>query len=213
MIGENDPVRVIDAYVDSLDVEFLGFTTRYSDKNNNGSPAFCPKLMLKLTIYGYNHKIRSSRHLARETHRNIELIWLLQGLKPTYKTIANFRKNNAVALKNTFKEFVLLCQNINLIEGQLVALDGAFLRANASRNTLIVKSTVDKRITKVTQAIEDYLNLLNTTDQQEEPEQTLNVPDLTDKIQALKERKQKLEEDLNTLEQLDKKQHNTRMPH
>ena len=118
MIGENDPVRVIDAYVDSLDVESLGFTTRYSDKNNNGRPAFCPKLMLKITIYGYNHKIRSSRHLARETHRNIELIWLLQGLKPTYKTIANFRKNNAVALKNTFKEFVLLCQNINLIEGQ-----------------------------------------------------------------------------------------------
>ena len=118
MIGENDPVRVIDAYVDSLDVEFLGFTTRYSDKNNNGRPAFCPKLMLKLTIYGYNHKIRSSRHLARETHRNIEFIGLLQGLKPTYKTIANFRKNNAAALKNTFKEFVLLCQNINLIEGQ-----------------------------------------------------------------------------------------------
>ncbi len=125
--------------------------------------------MLKITIYGYNHKIRSSRHLARETHRNIELIWLLQGLKPTYKTIANFRKNNAVALKNTFKEFVLLCQNINLIDGQLVALDGAFLRANASRNTLIVKATVNKRITRVTQAIEDYLNLLNTTDQQEEP--------------------------------------------
>ncbi len=118
MIGENDPVRVIDAYVDSLDVEFLGFTTRYSDKNNNGRPAFCPKLMLKLTIYGYTNKIRSSRHLARETHRNIELIWLLQGLKPTYKTIANFRKNNVAALKNTFKEFVLLCQNINLIEGQ-----------------------------------------------------------------------------------------------
>ena len=105
--------------------------------------------MLKLYIYGYNHKIRSSRHLARETHRNIELIWLLQGLKPTYKTIANFRKNNVAALKNTFKEFVLLCQNINLIEGQLVALDGAFLRANASKNTLpkkiMVKSTVIKK--------------------------------------------------------------------
>ena len=107
----------------------------------------------------------------------------------------------------------MLCQNINLIEGQLVALDGAFLRANASRNTLIVKATVNKRITRVTQAIEDYLNLLNTTDQQEEPEQTLDNPDLIHKIQALKERKQKLEEDLNTLEQLDKKQHNTRMPH
>ena len=137
---------------------------------------------------------------------------MLQGLKPTYKTIANFRKNNAAALKNTFKEFVLLCQNINLIEGQLVALDGAFLRANASKNTLIVKATVDKKIAKVTQAIEDYLNLLNTTDQQEEPEQTLDNPDLIDKIQALKERKQKLEEDLNTLEQLGKKQHNTTDP-
>ena len=116
----------IDDYVDGLEVEALGFKTRYSDKNNNGCPAFCPKLMLKLYIYGYNHKIRSSRHLARETYRNIELIWLLQGLKPTYKTIANFRKNNATALKNIFKEFVLLCRNINFIEGQLVALDGRF---------------------------------------------------------------------------------------
>ncbi len=110
-VSENDPIRVIDA---------LGFKTRHSDKNNNGRPAFCPKLMIKLYIYGYTHKTRSSRHLAREAHRNIELIWLLQGLKPTYKTIANFRKNNAVALKNTFKEFVLLCQNINLIDGQLL---------------------------------------------------------------------------------------------
>ncbi len=211
-VSEDAGVRAIDAYVDSLEVDALGFKTRYSDKNNNGRPAFCPKLMLKLYIYGYTNKIRSSRHLARETHRNIELIWLLQGLKPTYKTIANFRKNNAAALKNTFKEFVLLCQNINLIEGQLVALDGAFLRANASKNTLIVKATVDKKIARVTQAIEDYLNLLNTTDQQEEPEQTLDNPDLIDKIQALKERKQKLEEDLNTLEQLGKKQHNTTDP-
>ena len=81
-----------------------------------------------------------------------------------------------------------------------MALDGAFLRANASKNTLIVKSTVDKKIDKVTQAIEDYLNLLNTTDQQEEPEKTLDDPDLIHKIQALKERKQKMEEDLNRLE-------------
>ena len=211
-VSEDAYVRAIDAYVDGLDVEALGFTTRCSDKNNNGRSAFCPKLMLKLYIYGYNHKIRSSRHLAREAHRNIELIWLLQGLKPTYKTIANFRKNNAAALKNIFKEFVLLCQNINFIEGQLVALDGAFLRANASKNTLIVKSTVNKRIAKVTQAIEDYLHLLNTADQQEEPEQTLDDPDLIHKIQALKDRKQKLEEDLNTLEQLGKKQHNTTDP-
>ena len=122
-VGENDPVRVIDAYVDSLEVDALDFKTKYSDKNNNGRPAFCPKLMLKLYIYGYTNKIRSSRLLAREAHRNIELIWLLQGLKPTYKTIVNFRKNNAAALKNTFKEFVLLCQNINLIDGQLVAPD------------------------------------------------------------------------------------------
>ena len=78
-VSEDAYVRAIDAYVDGLDVEALGFKTRYSDKNNNGRPAFCPKLMLKLTIYGYNHKIRSSRHLARETHRNIDLISLVQG--------------------------------------------------------------------------------------------------------------------------------------
>ncbi len=91
-VSEDDPVRAIDAHVDGLDVESLGFKTRHSDKNNNGRPAFCPKLMLKLTIYGYNHKIRSSRHLAREAHRNIDLIWLLQGLKPAYTTIAQLKK-------------------------------------------------------------------------------------------------------------------------
>ena len=99
-VSEDDPVRAIDAHVDGLDVESLGFKTRHSDKNNNGRPAFCPKLMLKLTIYGYNHKIRSSRHLAREAHRNIDLIWLLQGLKPAYTTIAQLK--NTISGKESY---------------------------------------------------------------------------------------------------------------
>jgi transposase len=209
-VEADNAVRAIDSYVDMLDVDALGFKTRYSDKHNNGRPAFCPKLMLKLYLYGYINKVRSSRSLAKEAHRNIELIWLLQDLKPTYKTIANFRKNNAHALKNTFKEFVLLCQNINLIEGKLVALDGAFLRANASKNQLIAKSTLKKRLVHVTQSIEDYLTLLNTADQQQET--PIEPLDINLGVQALKNRKQKLEADLNTLERLGKNQHNKTDP-
>ena len=119
----------------------LGFT-KSALNSPDGQPAYHPKLLLKIYIYGYLNKIRSSRKLETEIKRNIEMMWLCAGLKPSSKTISNFRKENAKPLKKVFREFVLLCKNMDLITGKLVAVDGAFLRANASKNQLIMKKTV-----------------------------------------------------------------------
>ena len=121
----------------------LGFT-KSALNSSDGQPAYHPKLLLKIYIYGYLNKIRSSRKLEQEIKRNIEMIWLCANLKPSNKTISNFRKENSKALKRVFREFVLLCKELELITGKLVAIDGAFMKANASKNQLITKKTVVK---------------------------------------------------------------------
>jgi transposase len=125
LIEEDNVVRAIEAYADTLDIFKLNIKTK---KNliKDGQPAFHPKLLLKIYIYGYLNKIRSSRKLELEISRNIEMMWLTQGLTPSYKTIANFRKNNPKALQTIFKEFSLLLKNLKLITSDLVAADGAF---------------------------------------------------------------------------------------
>ena len=163
-VGENNPVRAIDDYVSLLDLKRLGF----NDTSNSlsGQKSYSPQLLLKIYIYGYLNKIRSSRNLEKENRRNIELMWLTSGLKPTYKTIADFRKDNPKALKQVFKEFILLCKGIGLIAGELVGLDGAFLRANASKNTLIMKRTIDESIKQAESSIQEYLTTLAYSDEE-----------------------------------------------
>ncbi len=163
-VDENNPVRAIDDYVSLLDLKRLGF----NDTSNSlsGQKSYAPELLLKIYIYGYFNKIRSSRNLEKENARNVELMWLTLGLKPTYKTIADFRKDNPKALKQVFKEFILLCKGIGLIGGEIVGLDGAFLRANASKNTLIMKRTVDESIKKAESSIQEYLTTLEYSDEE-----------------------------------------------
>jgi len=124
-VGEDNQARAIEDYVELLDMVKLGFT-KASLNASDGQPAYHPKLLLKIYIYGYLNKIRSSRKLETEIARNIEMMWLCSGLKPSYKTIANFRKENSKALKQVFREFTLLCKELNLITGELVAIDGAY---------------------------------------------------------------------------------------
>jgi len=143
LVDENNMARAIEEYVEILNISTLNLKTKKS-LIKDGQPAFHPKLLLKIYIYGYLNKIRSSRKLETEIARNIEMMWLTQGLTPSYKTIANFRKNNPKALQSIFKEFSILIKNLKLITGDLVAVDGAFLRANASKNTLIMKKTLKK---------------------------------------------------------------------
>ena len=146
-VDQDNQVRAIEDYVELLDVVKLGFT-KATLVSTDGQPAYHPKLLLKIYIYGYLNKIRSSRKLESEIKRNIEMMWLCAGLNPSYKTIADFRKENSKALKRVFREFVLLCKELDLITGKLVAVDGAFLRANASKNQLIMKKSVERDLKK-----------------------------------------------------------------
>ena len=121
-VGEDNQVRAIEDYVELLDMRELGFT-KSALNSSDGQPAYHPRLLLKIYIYGYLNKIRSSRKLETEIKRNIEMMWLCSNLKPSYKTIANFRKENNNPLKKVFREFVLLCKDLNLITGDLIAIE------------------------------------------------------------------------------------------
>jgi transposase len=120
-VDANNPVRAIDSYIDSFDLAALGLLTCSSV--SDGQPAYHPALLLKIYLYGYLNSIRSSRKLERELKRNIEMMWLCEGLTPGYKTIANFRKEHPEVLKKLFREFVILCRSIDLIDGAVVAID------------------------------------------------------------------------------------------
>jgi len=204
-VDNDNSVRVIDSYVDILDLSSLGFKN-LSKKSNDGQPAFHPKLLIKIYIYSYINKIRSSRSIEKECKRNVELMWLTQGLIPSYKTISNFRKDNYEALKQLFKEFVLLCKNIDLIDGKLVAVDGAYLRANASKNKLIMKKSLQKDLVEIDNQISEYLKALEFSDKEKQP---LNIiSQLPKDLRKLKYKKEELSNNLKLLSSLGKTQHN-----
>jgi transposase len=209
-VSEDNQVRAIEDYVELLDMVKLGFT-KSALNSSDGQPAYHPKLLLKIYIYGYLNKIRSSRKLECETGRNIEMMWLCAGLKPKYKTIANFRKENSKALKKVFREFVLLCKELELIRGELVAVDGAFLRANASKNQLIMKKSVERDLKKIDEKIEAYLETLEFADSEEKKERALK-PLPTNSIPKITKRKAKLDKDLALLEEMGVTQYNRTDP-
>lgn len=209
-VNENNQVRAIEEYVELLDMVKLGFTNA-SLNTTDGCPAYHPKLLLKIYIYSYLNKIRSSRKIEKEIDRNIEMMWLCAGLKPRYKTIANFRKDNAKALKKVFREFVLLCKELDLITGDLVAVDGAFLRANASKNQLLTQKTVIKDLESIDKKIDKYLTSLNFTDEAEKRDRALK-PLPANNLSKMKERKEKLDKELALLEEMNVTQYNRTDP-
>lgn len=127
-ITAENPVRFIDAFVSNIDLATLGFTRAQPAKT--GRPAYDPADLLKLYIYGYLNRVRSSRMLERESQRNIEVMWLVRKLAPDFKTIADFRKDNLAAIKSVCREFTLLCKKLELFGGELVAVDGSKFRAS-----------------------------------------------------------------------------------
>jgi transposase len=133
-VGSDNPVRFIDAFVDGLDLVAAGFSR--STPAATGRPGYAPGDLLKLYIYGYLNRVRSSRRLEAEVNRNIELIWLLGGLKPDFKTIADFRRDNRAAFRSVFHEFVVLCRRLDLFGRELIAVDGTRIKAvnNKDRN-------------------------------------------------------------------------------
>jgi transposase len=154
-VDSRNPVRAIEAFVDALDLEQLGFRLPAS-AGGAGQPPYHPGDLLKLFIYGYIFRVRSSRGLAREVWRNLELIWLLRGLKPCFRTIATFRKDNWAALKATSREFVLMIRELNLVGGEVVAIDGAFFHGDASRKSIKTQRRLTERLAEIDRDIEDY---------------------------------------------------------
>jgi len=137
-VSEPNLVWAIDADIDTLDLEALGFTHTRGDLVP-GQPAFDPATLLKLYLYGYLNRVRSSRRLERECRRNLELIWLLEGLVPSDRTIAEFRRVNGTTLRAANRDFVVRCQELELLGGEPIGIDGSFFKASASDASLTVK--------------------------------------------------------------------------
>src|SRR5207249_10286190 len=140
-IGEGNPVRVIDVFIDELDLNGLDFEGVMSA--DTGRPAYHPAVLLKLYVYGYLSRLQSSRRLERETQRNIELMWLTGRLAPDFKTIADFRKDNGAAIQSVCRQFVELCRGLKLFTGAVVAIDGSKFKAvnNRDKNYTVAKVT------------------------------------------------------------------------
>jgi transposase len=154
-VSRDNPVRAIDAYVDALDLNELGFRDLGSD-GGAGQPPYDPADLLRLYLYGYLHQVRSSRRLERETRRNVELMWLLGGLTPGYRTIANFGKDNAAGLKAANRDFVLLARRLDLLGGTLVAIDGAFFHGDASKASIVTEKRLQQQMAALDRSIAEY---------------------------------------------------------
>jgi transposase len=163
-VGPNNPVRAIESFACALNLAELGF--RHADRGGKeeGQPPYDPADLLKLYLYGYINQIRSSRRLEREACRNLELIWLLKNLKPGYRTIANFRKENWEALKAANRNFVLLMRQLGLVGGAMVAIDGSFFHGDASKASMFTRKRLGKQIAKLDQEIEAYRKSLEDND-------------------------------------------------
>ena len=165
-IAAENPVRFLDAFVDHLDLTMLGF--QRATPATTGRPAYNPAELLKLYLYGYLYHLRSSRRLEQETHRNVELMWLLKKLRPDHKTIADFRKHNLKPLRQVCREFTVLCKQLDLFAGELVAIDGSKFRAVNAKARNFTPDKLTKLLTQIDQRIEGYLQELDGQDTQED---------------------------------------------
>jgi transposase len=192
IIKENAPVRFIDVYVDSLNLYELGFKI---PELKTGNPPYDPALLLRIYIYGYYEKIRSSRKIEKECNRNQEMIWLTCRLAPDFKTIADFRKDNREGIKNVFKNFLELCNKLNLLSLKIVAVDGTKLRAQNGLNEVYDRETIDNVKEEIDQKITEYLKILDKNDKKESKDLELNkekVDKILKKIKELKKREEKV---------------------
>ena len=189
-VTEENPVRFIDAFVDSLDLERLGFKHAKLD-GGAGRPPYDPSDLLKLYVYGYLNQVRSSRKLERECHRNIEVIWLMRKLTPDFKTIADFRKENIDCIKPVFKEFVYLCRSLDLFGAELIGIDGSKFRAVNSRKRNLTEERLAEVLKRLDEKIARYLKELEENDGAADDEKRRSGGSGTEK---LKEKLAKLEE-------------------
>jgi transposase len=186
-VGAENPVRFIDAFVDGLDLTAAGFIRATSKVT--GRPGYDPRDLLKLYIYGYLNRVRSSRRLEAESHRNIEVIWLLRHLKPDFKTIADFRRLNHNAFRPVFRQFVLLCRQMDLFGRELLAVDGTRIKAVNNKDRNFTRASLTKFIELADAKLNDYLQRLDQGDEAEARTAGSRVKNLAEKIAAIRERR------------------------
>jgi transposase len=197
-VGPENPVRFIEAFVDGLDLAAAGFG-RVRPKET-GRPGYAPGDLLKLYIYGYLNRIRSSRRLEAETHRNVEVIWLLRHLKPDFKTIADFRRDNRHAFRPVFREFVLLCRQLDLFGRELLAVDGTRIKAVNNKDRNFTRASLTEFIRLADAKLDDYLQRLETSDAAEQAAGGSRVKDLAAKITAIRARRARCQDMLAALD-------------
>ena len=186
-VGSDNPVRFIDAFVDGLDLTAAGFACVTAKAT--GRPGYAPKDLLKLYIYGYLNRVRSSRRLEAETHRNIEVIWLMRHLKPDFKTIADFRADNRNAFRSVFRQFVLLCRELDLFGRELLAVDGTRIKAVNNKDRNFTRASLTKFIELADAKLDDYLQRLDQSDTADSNTGGSRVKNLAEKITAIRERR------------------------
>jgi transposase len=191
-VTENNAVRIVDAFVNELELGKLGF--QGVKPADTGCPAYQPAVMLKIYIYGYLNRIQSSRRLECEAKRNIELMWLTERLTPDFKTIADFRKDSGKAIRNVCRQFVVLCQNLGLFAEALVAIDGSKFKAVNNRDKNFTSAKPQRRMLEIETSINRYLSALDTADRQAPKAAQAKAARLHDKITALQQQMRSLKE-------------------
>jgi transposase len=191
-IGQDNPVRVIDVFVEELDLAGLGFCG--VDPEATGRPSYHPSILLKLYIHGYLNRVQSSRRLEREAGHNVEMMWLMGRLVPDHKTIADFRKDNGTAIRKVCARFIALCRTIGLLTQASVAIDGSKFKAVNNRDRNFTRAKMERRMAQIEESVARYLEQLDTADRQE-PSKALKTKTsrLKEKIEKLKQQMRRLE--------------------
>lgn len=182
-ISDENPIKLVDAFVDRLDLFELGFKS--AEPKSTGRPAYHPSTMLKLYTYGYLNKVQSSRKLEREANRNLELIWLLERLAPDFKTIANFRKGNVFAIKAVCRQFVMLCKQMNMFTESLIAIDGSRFSAVNNRDRNYTKAKIQRRIDAINKSLDRYLSQLDSFDRRDQEIPTTKTEHIYKQLDSL----------------------------
>jgi transposase len=190
-IAEDNPVRMVDAFVEELDLRGLGFES--AEPAATGRPSYHPSALLKIYIYGYLNRIQSSRRLEREAQRNVELMWLTGRLAPDFKTIADFRRDNGVGIRNVCRRFVTLCRELKLFSQAIVAVDSSKFKAVNSRDRNFTPGKLDGRQRQIEESIHRYLKALDTADRTQPAEVEAKTERLQEKIKTLREQMRRMD--------------------
>src|SRR3984893_17426242 len=189
-VGDDNPVRAIDVFVDELDLGELGFGG--VEPRATGRPAYHPATLLKICFYGCLNRVQSSRRIERECQRNVELVWLTGRLMPDFKTIADFRKDNGEAIRKVCRAFVLLCRRLDLLSGASVAIDGSKFKAVNARDRNYTEAKMKRRLEQIDESIARYLSQLDTADRQGPTVPEAKTTRLKEKIATLREEIERL---------------------